>query len=64
MMKSKNVLKHEEELRERAFIEGLRADGLIASFPSHVEPVTHDFKPVPVKGEPISQTIIEDREPR
>ncbi len=53
-----------EKLRERAFIEGLRADGLIASFPIDARTVLHDFTPVPVKGEPVSQTIIEEREPR
>ncbi len=52
-----------EKLRERAFIEGLRADGLIASFPAGSEPAFHDFKPVPVNGEPVCQSIIEDREP-
>lgn len=53
-----------EKLRERAFIEGLRADGLITSFPAGSEPAFYDFKPVSVNGEPVSQTIIEDREPR
>ncbi len=53
-----------EKLRERAFLEGLRADGLIASFPASTAAMLHDFMPVPIKDEPISQTIIEDREPR
>ena len=53
-----------DQLRERAFIEQLRAEGWIVSFPPAEINIPPNFKPVPVKGEPVSQTIIEDREPR
>jgi hypothetical protein len=53
-----------DQLRERAFIEQLRAEGWIVSFPPAEIDMPPNFKPVPVKGKPVSQTIIEDREPR
>ncbi|MDZ7292429.1 MAG: hypothetical protein ONB44_22160 [candidate division KSB1 bacterium] len=57
-----SLLQEFDKLRERLFIEHLRAEGLIVSFPPGDITVPRDFKPVPVKGEPVSQTIIEDRE--
>lgn len=58
------ILQELEKAKERAFIESLRAEGWIASFPPSEISIPSDFKPVLVKGEPVSQTIIEDREPR
>jgi hypothetical protein len=57
------LLKEFEKLRERLFIEQLRAKGWIVSFSPTEITIPPNFKPVPVKGEPVSQTIIEDREP-
>jgi hypothetical protein len=53
-----------DKLRERAFIERLRAKGMIVSFPPSEITVPPDFEPVPVKGKPVSEIIIEDREPK
>ena len=58
------LVKEFRKERERAFIERLRAEGLIVSFPSSDIKAPRNFKPVPVKGKPVSETIIEDREPR
>jgi hypothetical protein len=48
--------------RERAFIERLRMKGLLVSTPTASPGAPRNFKPVPIDGEPLSQTIIEDRE--
>jgi hypothetical protein len=48
--------------RERAFIERLRMKGLLVSTPTASPGTPRNFKPVPIDGEPLSQTIIEDRE--
>jgi len=48
--------------RERAFIERLRMKGLLVSTPTASPNTPRNFKPVPIDGEPLSQTIIEDRE--
>jgi prevent-host-death family protein len=48
-----------EESKERAFLKRLVKKGLLASKVSWPEEVP--FEPVPVKGPPISQTIIEER---
>jgi hypothetical protein len=53
-----------DKLRERLFIEHLRAKGMIVSFPPSKITVPPDFEPVPVKGKPVSEIIIEDREPK
>jgi len=48
-----------EESKERAFLKRLVKKGLLASKVSWPEEAP--FKPVPVKGPPLSQTIIEER---
>jgi len=53
-----------EKSREREFIERLRAKGMIVSFPPSNIKKPRNFKPVPVRGKPVSEIIIEDREPR
>jgi len=58
------VLREFDQAKERAFIDSLRAEGLIVTFPQSDLKMPRNFKPVPVKGKPVSQTIIEDREPR
>ncbi len=58
------ILQEFDKIREHEFIERLRAEGWIVSFPPAEINIPPNFKPVPVKGEPVSQTIIEDREPR
>lgn len=58
------LLQEFDESREREFKERLRAKGLIVSFPPTKMKVPRNFKPVPVKGKPVSETIIEDREPK
>jgi hypothetical protein len=58
------LVQNYEKARERAFIELLRAKGLIVSFSPSTIKVPRNFKPVPVKGKPVSETIIEDREPK
>lgn len=52
------------EAGEQAFVERLRKKGMLVSFPPTTENIPQAFKPVPVKGEPVSRTIIDDREPR
>ena len=57
------ILLHEfDKVRDRAFIENLRAEGLLVSVPTASPNTPRNFKPVPIQGEPLSQTIIEDRE--
>lgn len=56
------VLQEFNKARERDFIESLRAEGLLVSTPTASPNVPRTFKPVPIRGEPLSQTIIEDRE--
>jgi len=58
------VVQEFEKSREREFIERLRAEGMIVTFPPSKLKMPRNFKPVPVKGKPVSQTIIEDREPK
>jgi hypothetical protein len=58
------IIQEFDEARERAFKERLRAKGLIVSFPPTKMKVPRNFKPVPVKGKPVSEIIIEDREPK
>jgi len=48
--------------RERAFIGRLREEGLLVSTPTASPSTPRNFKPVPIEGEPLSQTIIKDRE--
>jgi len=48
--------------RERAFIERLRMKGLLVYTPTASPNTPRNFTPVPIEGEPLSQTIIEDRE--
>ncbi|MDZ7292430.1 MAG: hypothetical protein ONB44_22155 [candidate division KSB1 bacterium] len=52
------------EAREREFIEHLRAKGWIASCPSSKVSKPRNFKPLPFKGKPVSEILIEDRGPR
>ncbi len=56
------VIQEFEKSRERAFIERLRMKGLLVSTPTASPGTPRTFKPVPIDGEPLSQTIIEDRE--
>jgi len=58
------IIQEFDESREREFKERLRAKGLIVSFPPTKVKVPRNFKPVPVKGKPVSEIIIEDREPK
>jgi hypothetical protein len=58
------AVKEFEKSREREFIERLRAEGLVVTFPPSKLKMPRNFKPVPVKGKPVSQIIIEDREPK
>jgi len=58
------AVKELEKSREREFIERLRAKGMIVSFPPSNLKKPRNFKPVPVRGKPVSEIIIEDREPR
>jgi len=53
-----------DRAREREFIERLRAEGMIVTFPPSKLKIPRNFKPVPVKGKPVSEIIIEDREPK
>lgn len=43
-------------------IEYLKAKGLLVSVPTASPNAPRNFKPVPISGQPLSQTIIEDRE--
>jgi len=56
------IVQEFEKARERAFIESLRAEGLLVSTPTASPNAPRNFKPVPIKGKPLSQTIIEDRD--
>jgi len=56
------ILQEFDKIREREFIESLRAEGLLVSTPTASPNTPRNFKPVPITGEPLSQTIIEDRE--
>jgi hypothetical protein len=56
------LLQEFDKARESAFIESLRAEGLLVSTPTASPNTPRNFKPVPIQGEPLSQTIIEDRE--
>jgi len=58
------VVQEFDKAREREFIERLRGKGMIVTFPPSKLKVPRNFKPVPVKGKPVSETIIEDREPK
>ena len=49
-----------EKAREAEFRDRLRRRGLLITWPKPVEPPS-EFKPIEVKGQPLSQTIIEDR---
>ena len=57
-----DLIKTLAEPSERAFVEHLRAKGLLVSFAPVTELIPDDFKPVTVHGKPVSETIIEDRE--
>jgi PHD/YefM family antitoxin component YafN of YafNO toxin-antitoxin module len=48
-----------EESKEQAFLKRLARKGLLASKVSRSEEAP--FKPVPIEGPPLSQTIIEER---
>ncbi len=59
---SENGNKNDASIEERqiALIKRLHAEGVIKNIPPRlIEP--RDFKPVPIKGKPLSETIIEDR---
>jgi hypothetical protein len=56
------LLQEFDKARGRAFFENLRAEGLLVSTPTASPNTPRNFKPVPIQGEPLSQTIIEDRE--
>lgn len=56
------LLQEFTKARERAFIESLRAEGLLVFTPTASPGAPRNFKPVPIQGKPLSQTIIEDRE--
>jgi len=58
------VVQEFDRAREREFIERLRAKGMIVTFPPSKIKMPRNFKPVPVKGKPVSEIIIEDREPK
>ncbi len=49
-----------ETMREAKFRDHLRAKGLWVTWPEPVQPPC-EFNPIEVKGQPLSQTIIEDR---
>ena len=55
------IVKEFAKAGERAFIEQLRKEGLLVSVPTALPGSPRNFKPVPIEGEPLSQTIIEDR---
>lgn len=56
------VLYDEDELREREreFIAQMKMEGRIASFPEATPPAV-PFEPIKIQGEPLSQTILEER---
>lgn len=56
------ILQEFDQIRERDFIESLRSEGLLVSTPTVSPHAPRNFKPVPIMGKPLSQTIIEDRE--
>lgn len=58
------LVKEFDKLREREFISYLRAKGMVVTFPPSEITVPPNFKPVPVQGKPVSEVIIEDREPK
>jgi len=49
-----------EESREQAFLERLAEEGLLLA-KEVARPEEAPFEPVPIKGPPLSQTMIEER---
>jgi hypothetical protein len=55
-------LEHElQEARLDAVEESMRADGLLLPRRPAPSDTATDFEPVPIKGKPLSETIIEER---
>jgi hypothetical protein len=50
-----------EEARLDAAEESMRADGLLLPRRKPESDAVVDFEPVPIKGKPVSETIIEER---
>jgi len=49
-----------QEERQTALLKRLQAEGVIKNIPLRL--IEHwDFEPVPIKGKPLSETIIEER---
>lgn len=50
-------------LKEKKFVNGLRQKGLVTEFPSRLpdDEFRRSFKRIEVEGEPLSETIIEER---
>ena len=53
---------HSEEDREREFQERLLREGALRSIPAGL--AFEDYEPVAVTGRPVSETLVDDREPR
>lgn len=49
-----------QEERQIALLKRLQAEGVIKSIPSRLIE-KWDFDPVPIKGKPLSETIVEER---
>jgi hypothetical protein len=60
-IKRENVRKGTKPPRGRELLEYLKQEGLISEFPSLEEDDEPEFEPIPYKGKPVSETIIENR---
>ena len=50
-----------EDARMAAAIESMRAEGVLLKRDQSVSSTQVEFKPVPVRGKPVSESIIEER---
>jgi predicted DNA-binding antitoxin AbrB/MazE fold protein len=57
------VLYDEEELRkrEKEFIQQMKAEGRMVELPQTVTTPPKKFEPIKIQGQPLSETILEDR---
>lgn len=59
---SQNVGNQEKkEISEAEVAEILLEQGIISQIPSHWNEPDEDFEPITIKGKPLSETILEDR---
>ena len=55
------IPEQDEEVKEREFLEYLKKEGLLKDVKIIKQEEEEPFEPVPIRGAPLSQTIIEDR---